>query len=571
MPTPSRVLTALRARAPASAAGWVRLVVGGLSVLVVLGMIGFVLGPLLGHPYGHGRDAWESAESERQLVVEALRRFHAMPMWDPYTGGGHAAWGSLDGGTTLVAPWLPAYLMLPMPVAIRVEAVGSALLGAAGAWALASRSTRSWPARAFVAVVFAVNGRWTLQLAAGETAQLAYAWMPWALFFYDRAVAARRAPGRPWGTGPSNRAPLWAGGCLAMMLYAGGVDALVQTATVLVGFAVLEAIGERSARPLVAVALTSAIAVGLSAPKLLPVFDELRRAPPPPEAGGALGPPQLLQLLTNREQGFAIGHAGIADGAWHDVGMYLGWLVLLLLAAGLVAGRGSRAWPYAVLAAACVVLGLGAFSTAAPWVLLHRLPLFDREHVAARWLYPAALLFACAAVAAFERAAHRIGRWRTPLEVGALITVAWVASDVGAVARYPLMNHLAERDPPKLQTASGYAASAHVVDGAGGAATFSAWSPSGFDLHVEGAPVGSMVVVDQGYDPGWSVDDRPALERSGEIAARVTSAAQTFRFRYRAGGLVAGLGIFVLTVAVLAFIERERARRRLRAAPSAPA
>ena len=55
-----------------------------------------------------------------------------------------------------------------------------------------------------------------------------------------------------------------------------------------------------------------------------------------------------------------------------------------------------------------------------------------------RWLYPAALLLACMAAAAFERGMVRAGRARALLEVAALAAVAWIARDVATVARYPL-------------------------------------------------------------------------------------------------------------------------------------
>jgi hypothetical protein len=424
-----------------------------------------------------------------------------------------------------------------------------------------------------------------------------------------------------------------------MMVYAGGVDALPQTAVLLAAYALVLALSTRRPAPLAMLVATAAAAFGLSAPKLLPALAVLRRFPPSGDAGGSLDPTQLVQLLTNREQGFAIGHAGIPDDAWHDVGMYLGWPALLLLGAGVVASRGTRARPLAVLGGVCVVLGLGAFSTRAPWVLLHELPVVDREHVAARWLYPAVLLFGCVAVASFERAVSRAERWRTRLEVVALVAVAWIACDVGTVARYPLMNHLADTGPtnpeatPPLRTVerapheleyqsgdpgpttlstmranlgslecdtfaglssrNGRAVSSGddpvrpfrhgardagdpayrgevFLDAGGGGATVADWSPDGLDVVVQGARPGALLVVNQNYDPGWSADGAPALDEAGLVAARVGSAGQTLHFRYRPVGLVPGLLVFVLTVGAGLLIERERARRRRPAGPSAP-
>ena len=46
--------------------------------------------------------------------------------------------------------------------------------------------------------------------------------------------------------------------------------------------------------------------------------------------------------------------------------------------------------------------------------------------------------------------------------------------------------------------------------------------PSSFDVQVDGAKPGAMVVVNQNWDPGWSVDGESALDYRGTIAARVS-------------------------------------------------
>ena len=220
-----------RVRLPSSALGWVHLASGVLAALVVLAMLAYVLRPLLAEPHGYGRHDWDQMESHRYLVTKTIRRFHELPFWNPYACGGHPAWAGFESDTVVVAPWLPAYLFLSLPVAIRVEIVASAVWGALGTWLLASRFTRSHAARAFVVVVFAVNGRWVLQLVAGHTWHMVYAWMPWVLFFFDRALGVAAAT--QGAAGPRRtRSAIWAGVCLAMMVYTGGIYPLPQTVVV---------------------------------------------------------------------------------------------------------------------------------------------------------------------------------------------------------------------------------------------------------------------------------------------------------------------------------------------------
>jgi hypothetical protein len=618
-------------------------VTGVLASLVVVAMVLLVLKPILADAHGYGRHEWDQAMAQRYLVKKTLVRFHELPLWNPYECGGHPAWASFEGDPVVVAPWLPAYLWLALPVALRVEIAVSALWGAAGAWLLASRFTRSYAACAFVATVFAVDGRWTLQLAAGHAWHLVYAWMPWVLLLFDRAIG-----GDPTLGPPRNRNAIGAGACLAMMVYTGGYDPLLQTTVVLVGYAVFVAIGARSVRPLGALALAGLVAVGLSAPKLLPALDVLRRYRRVHGPPGSLSPEQLADLLTDRVQGFATGHAGVGDGTWHEVGMYLGWAAVVALGLGVLVGRGVRVNALKALGLLLLVLGLGGFSPYAPWSLAQHLPILGSEPVPYRWLYPAVLLLGCAAAAAFERGMRRAGRARAALEGVALLAVAWIARDVGTVARFPLEDHMHEGPPknaesvgpfhtetklprnleyepgertpttlpaelanvgviecdtfPGLDNFDGLASAipgydgrptglgargvgdhdyhgeSFLVDGVG-TATITGWSPNVIEVRVDGATPGGEVVVNQNWDPGWSVDGRRALDHGNAVAARVTASTQTLRFRYRPPLGWAGCALFAATVVALLLAHRASRRRisararassRLRADPTAP-
>jgi hypothetical protein len=400
-----------------------------------------------------------------------------------------------------------------------------------------------------------------------------------------------------------------------MMVYAGGVVPLPQTAVALAAYALLLAIGARSERPLLALGVASAVAVGLSAPKLLPVLAVAARHPRVVESTEALDPMRLAQLFTLREQPF---------DAWHEIGMYVGLPAVALLVVGVLAayGRGARA--LAAVGLVFVVIGLGAFNKAAPWTLLHELPVFRSQQAPAGWLYPALLLLACAAAASWERGLTRSGRVRWVLEIAALLAVAGIAFDVGRVVRVPLRDRTAlggpmtpestgpfhvearlpavlhyqlgestattlsaelanigtiecntyaplsnfggapvgagrEARPPGLGAhgvgEAGYRGEAYLADGVG-TATLVGWAPDAVDVRVEGARPGELVVLNQNWDPGWSVDGERALDEDGTVAGRVKDPSATVRFRYRPPWLWAGLAVFLVTVGALFLLAR---------------
>ncbi|MGH7295293.1 MAG: hypothetical protein ACRELB_10180, partial [Polyangiaceae bacterium] len=163
---------------PAGRAAVLRTVGRAAALAAVPVMILLVVSPLLLHPFTLGQHNWDQMNTQRQVVVTTLERYHQFPFWDPYTCGGHPAWGSLESDPIVVSPFLPAYLALPLAIAIRVEILGWAIVGAFGFWKLASRFTPSTSLRALVVVVSLVNSRWGMQVGAGHSWHLLYALLP---------------------------------------------------------------------------------------------------------------------------------------------------------------------------------------------------------------------------------------------------------------------------------------------------------------------------------------------------------------------------------------------------------
>ena len=139
-----------------------RVAAAGIAWATLVTIVAVAVAPWFKDTSTFGFHDWDAETSFRHLVKVSLLRYHEMPWWNPYACGGSTAWGYIESDTTVVSPWLLSYLALPMSLALRVEVVGQALIGATGAYLFASRFTRSHAARALVAALWAVNGRWGL-------------------------------------------------------------------------------------------------------------------------------------------------------------------------------------------------------------------------------------------------------------------------------------------------------------------------------------------------------------------------------------------------------------------------
>jgi hypothetical protein len=599
---------------PGSALGWVLALARLPALGIVLATIGYVLWPTWLERNTIGQHDWDQMETHRALVKKTILAFHQFPFWEPYACGGHPNWGGFESASTVVSPWLPFYLSMTLPHALRVEILGSALISALGAWLLAGRFTRSPALKALVVVAFAVNGRWALQITSGHTWHLSYAWTPWALYFFDRAVGSDPTRGTP-----RLRDFVLMGASIAMMIYTGGIYPLPETIVVVALYGLLLASLTRSPRPLLAGLAGGVLGLGLGAPKLASVLEVMFKHPRLVDSTETIDLSALVDVLTSHDQDMTSGHAGVSQWGWHEWGMYVGWAVVVAVLLGAVLARGPRESAMRWAGLLTFTLGLGAFHEYAPWPLLHHLPVFKSQHVPSRWMYPAILMLTVTAAAVGERALRRAASARAWLEILSLAGVAWIAADVARVARVPITHmfatpmpvvvdsmepfHTEVHIPPSLDYQSDWVAptltavlanigttdcgtypafhnyfrdhqghipglgargvgdkdyrgEAFVAEGVG-TAEIVKFTPNEFTVAVHGATPGEHVVLNQNWDPGWSARGAKTEELGERISARVDSAEQTFVFRYRPLAWWPGLGIFAATLGAIVWARRK--------------
>jgi len=561
-----------RARSVARALAWTTIL---LPLLVVVS-------PWLLETGTYGLHDWDFETSNRYLTKLSLLTYGQAPFWNPYACGGFPAWGFIEGGTTLISPWLVPYLLLPIRLALRVEVIGSALLGSIGAFKLAGRFTRSFAARSLVVAIWAVDGRWALQAATGHTWHLLYAWMPWCFYFYERSAL------------PTARAKhtLYLALCFAMLLYGGGIYPLPHVVLALSAYALILAIASRSLAPVTRLLPPGVLGVLLSAPKLLPMLHELARAPRLIESNETTSLHVLWLALTAREQTLRA-RLVHADYAWHEYGMYVGIVGVVVLAVSILGVWGRKTTALKIVGLGFCTLGFGAFHAAAPWTLLHaHVPFFGSQHVPSRFFYPALLLLAVGAAAGLGR----VIRGRSGVDAAVAAVVLAFALDVAVIARKPMAESMRLKAPDITANEAfqhdqvspyrywpanfampsylsmlgnrgviecyGIPATDHVgarsvtdprFDGevtvappSGGAAASEAghvveWSPNRVTMALTGALAGSTVLYNMSYDDGWTSDDGTVIDVDDKVAIALQEPRERVTVRYWPRLLVPGL------------------------------
>jgi hypothetical protein len=576
------------------------LVAAGLVVLLAL----WVFAPFFRDTRTMGFQDWDEQAAFRYVSVLALRDYGQWPFWNAWYCGGFPAWGYVESATNVVSPFAPFYFAFAYPLAARLEAVAATVVGVLACYLLAGRYTRSPAWRAFVAAVVMLSSRWALQVASGHLWHLAYAWMPLAIYFFDRAADERRVG---WAAA--------AGATMALMTYLGGIYPVPHTALLLGAYAVVAALTRRSWAPLGLLAVTGLTAVGLGAPKLLPALVTMARFPRLIASHEPMTLADLWVMLTAHDQSFG-SHPLLpiaVSWVWWEWGMYIGVAgVLALVAAlatGLLPGPERRALLWLRLAGAgCFLLALGQSA----WQVVHALPYFRSQHVPSRLLWPGVLCLALALAGAVAEPWRRFAAARRWAEPALLVVIGLYGLDLAVVSRqatvapfrlgipevrrapafeqlsrspyafakptiaerrlrerfdwpakimYPTM--LANQGvvrcygvPPEVTSTvtgrdqPGDRGLVYLASGRG-TARLVAWSPNAVTIEVAGASPGDLVVYDMNFDGGWRADGAPARDYHGLVAAPVAGGTSSVRLHYRPRGLVAGLVWFAATVLAL--------------------
>jgi hypothetical protein len=595
-------LSALRSLVAGEERAW-RVLATAVAACVLVGLLQHVLGPMLADFSTYGFHDWDVATAYRYITVLSLSHGEA-PWWHPYLCGGVQAWGYSEGATNFVSPYLPLYYWADVRTAIRVEVFGQGLLGLAGAYAFASSFTTSRALRAFLAALWVLNGRWALQAAVGHTWHLQYALLPWALFFFERALAR---PNLRWAAA--------AGSMLALQCYWGGIYPLPHTALFLALYALLRAGLERSSRALVALGVVAFVSVGLSAPKLFAALDQLQVLPRLIESKEVIDLADLYAMLTLPDQRYGVHPIRVPAYNWHEWGIYVGPVGVLALAIGVGYSRGAAGNAYRILGLLALMLGLGAFHPASPWALLHELPLFASQHVPSRFHYPMLLFLGAAFVIGIKEGLESRLRVRPWLDAALLVPVALFGWDLARYSRTPFEQAFWMRAPENIQRAEVFehrmrspvsyvardwaepallpmfanvgvvrcygvdpAFKPHVVprgmrnyrgttfvDGEGDADIVD-WTPNRAVVELAGVTPGELVVYNMNYDASWRANGEAALSYRGLVAARAPATGTRIEFRYVPRTLAWSLPLFLLTLAAVVVPRRlfEALLRRMR-------
>lgn len=565
-------------------------------LLPIAGAIWFVM-PVFEEPkaWGSTRD-WGYFTFLEEVTRKTVLEFRQFPLWNPYYFGGSEHFANPQ--TTVLSPTTLLTITLGTALGLKVGILVFAVLGCWGMYRLSRHLGTPAPGASVSALIYGCSGWFAQHVGGGHWGFAAVNLYPWVVFFFLRS---RERP----------RDLAFSALIAACVAVHWGIYTLPWLFMLILLISVGVSVRER--RPAIFRRLTVflLVTVSLAAVRLVPTLEYVEQFPRHVVHGDRLGADDLLHLFLSRhtERQFP-DHVYV----WPEYGNYVGWVPFLLLLVGIWVK-----FPHKTLLwcgfAVFVSLSLGSWGPAAPFTLLHRLPLLENLRVPSR--YTLLVLFFMALIVGHAYAAildEILKRWpgkRTTLLVQALTIMVLLTivldpvrfnrkqfeqsfhlpppsdtvfpsfvqrrGDPLRMYAYPRANQgsvlgLEESPIPVSPALRIDADRQYLLTVAQGAIVEEIyWSPNELRFYVD-TPVENLLVINQNYRVGWRVDGGHLVEdHLGLLTVPLGPGQHTVVLRYRPWSVRAGTMVSLLTFALLGLwvLQSERKARGAREEPSA--
>ncbi len=322
--------------------------------------------PMLNNPSFLGAGDWDMNTTLHAAAARAMLEERTFPGWNPYLCGGTPLAAFPEAPTA--SPFFGTVLLGGPLVGFKINILLHAIIGFAGmvVWLRRGFGT-SWLAAFLGASVTMFSSFLTLHIVEGHTRKVAFAWIPWVFFFFQRAMGTENGERRmekgerrdatrflfpiSHFSFPALRWAAPAGAALALMFLDGSVYLSLYTSAAVALLGVLLALQRRALLPAIAAGLTLLLAGLLAGTHLIPTAVSQATIHPVLEHTAPQPPLRSLVdvFLDPNQDAYAQKFAG-QSLPWSEYGAYVGIVAVLLGGVGAVT-RARAIWPWLAVGA----------------------------------------------------------------------------------------------------------------------------------------------------------------------------------------------------------------------------
>lgn len=326
-----------------------------------------------------------------EVARRTMAEFHEVPAWNPYFCGGIV--GLSNAPDASLAPDFLFRLIFGTSLGRRLTVLFFVMLGMEGAFRYARKHDASVAGSALAGIAFATSGHFVDLLRWGWIFMFNYNVIPWIALSFEVGLRSRA-----WRyLGSFFLGWLILGGGTYVIPYTGIMLAMLLTFETVRAIRKERTEGEQSVawyRPLVTLIQIGIGALLFAAIRVLPLVSLLASHSRPVDQIDQDSPLAVFAMLAFSR----------ADKAWHASAgeFYVGmWVALLALIALLFADK--KAAKFGLIALVFAVFACGEISPIAPYLLLHKLPVYSQLRFPRRMLVICGLFVALASARGLTR------------------------------------------------------------------------------------------------------------------------------------------------------------------------
>jgi hypothetical protein len=316
-----------------------------------------------------------------EAAQETLVRYHELPTWNPYYCGGVPGIANPQDGS--LAPDFLLRVLFGVGPGRRLAVLLFVMLGMEGLFRLARKHDASFVGAATGALAFAMCGTIPFHVRFGWLHFLPYQLFPWIALCFELGITKRG-----WA--------VFGGVFLAWTVLCGGTYAAPYAGLLIAALLVFETArvvvarreGERWFSPFVSAAIIGAVGISLTAVRTLPLLSVVFGVRRPVSEKEAFEPLTLFASMWAPQYATGDQYIGI------------GIIALAILALLLADRAGARFFALALVFGGIAVGQLNEF---APWVFLHKLPVYSQLGTPSRIMILVLMFLALAAARGLTR------------------------------------------------------------------------------------------------------------------------------------------------------------------------
>lgn len=316
-----------------------------------------------------------------KITRDLILKDHVFPLWQPFPTPGPLMPGSgyphfHNPETSIITPFILPHIFWGEVVGVKVSYTIHLAFGMLGMFLVSMYFNGKGVFNLLPPIVFMLSGHFVLHFTAGHSTWEAFSWFPLSFYFFLKSKEERFHV-------------IYSAFFIALMLYEGGHHFIIWTFLFFGIYTAIDMIQERRWNYLSSLFLIPSLFIGLTASKLLPIFEMFHSYTARTLRGYEVS--DLVFALFNRHQRMEAVRplVDFSGGAgWWEYGAYMGMLPFLFGIIGFISSLRTpkRYIPLILTGFLFLLLSVKLPHSINLWEMLQRLPILESQRIPSRFI-----------------------------------------------------------------------------------------------------------------------------------------------------------------------------------------